>query len=333
MTVLGTGSFGVVKLEEDPLTGRQYAVKYVDTSKSPGLAQYFEPKAMALSEHENVVKVFHADVVDDELIIRMEYLAGGSVQDRYLGYPAPVRQAIQVVEDACRGVHHLHSQGLLHRDIKPANLLFAEGGQVKVSDFGLAGMADDPATLRDGGYVPIRPPECWAKNSYVDSPLGDVYALGGTAYRLINGDEMLYGAFPSDVSFQEAVLKGEFPDRRSWQPYVHLALRRAIVKAMHVDPQCRFSSAAEFRLALTKAQPRVSWEPDENGGWAGLGIDSFHWAACFEEYEGRVTFILRRGKNPAKLREVRAERFTSITRHIAEAQAGKVLQRVARRGA
>lgn len=332
MTILGTGSFGVVKLEEDALTGRQYAVKYVDTSRSHSLAQYFEPKAMAIAEHENVVKVFHADVIGHELIIRMEYLPGGSVQDRYSGHPVPVRQALQVVEEACRGVHHLHSQGLLHRDIKPANLLFAEGGQIKVSDFGLAGMADDPATLREGGYLPFRPPECWEEDSYIDSPLGDVYALGGTAYRLINGDDMLYGAFPSDVSFQEAVLRGDFPDRKSWQPYVHIALRRAIVRAMHVDPQSRFSSAADFRLALTRAQPRVSWEADKDGCWVGLGIDSLRWTACLEDHDGQVTFILRRGKNSAKLREVRAERFTTSTKHKAEAHAGKVLQRVAQHG-
>lgn len=333
MTTLGSGSFGVVKLEEDALTGRQYAVKYIDTSKSHSLAQYFEPKAMALAEHENVVKVFHADVVGSELVIRMEYLPGGSVQDRYRGRPAPVRQALQVVDDACRGVHHLHSQGLLHRDIKPANLLFAEGGQVKVSDFGLAGMADDPTTLREGGYLPLRPPECWADDSYIDSPHGDVYALGGTAYRLINGDDMLYGAFSFEVSFPEAVLSGKFPDRKAWQPYVHLPLKRAIVRALHVDPLQRFSTAADFRLALTKAQPRVSWELGEQGDWIGTGTDSTRWSARLEEAKGNLTFILRRGKNYSTLREVRAARFTAPSRPQTEAHARRMLQRVAQHGA
>jgi serine/threonine protein kinase len=322
-----------VKLEEDALTGRQYAVKYVDTSSSHSLAQYFEPKAMALAEHENVVKVFHADIAGNELIIRMEYLPGGSVEDKYSGRPAPVQQALQVVDDACRGVHHLHSQGLLHRDIKPANLLFAEGGQVKISDFGLAGMADDPATLREGGYLPLRPPECWAEDSYINSPAGDVYALGGTAYRLINGDDMLYGAYPYEVSFSGAVLTGKFPDRKSWQPYVHLPLRRAIVRALHVDPLKRFSTAADFRLALTKAQPRVSWESDDRGNWVGTGIDSARWSACLEESQTKFTFILRRGKSPSTMREVRAARFTAASRPQTETHARRVLQRVAQHGA
>lgn len=333
MTILGRGNFGVVKLEVDTLTGRRQAVKYVKASEFPDLIHHFEPQAMARAEHANVVKVFHAEVVSGELIIRMEYLAGGSVQDRFCGHPAPVKDAIEIVEEACRGVHHLHTQGLLHRDIKPANLLFDESGRVKVSDFGLAGRADDPAALPANGYLPLLPPECWVGQKYIDDQAGDIYALGVTAYRLLNGDDMLFEAYPLEGDLGSSVVAGQFPDRKRWQPYVHPPLRRAVAAALHVNPDKRFQTAADFRLALTRAQPCVSWQVRSPIGWTGFGIDNFLWDAQILESAGSHTFILRRGRSPEKLREVRADRFKESSLKKVEVHARSILQRVAQRGA
>jgi serine/threonine protein kinase len=152
---LGSGYFGEVWLEHDDALDRPCAAKYVDPSRlAPALNGYAEAQAMIAGEHDNVVSVYSADMVAGAPVIRMEYLPEDSVQDKYAGVPAPVRDAVRLAEEACRGVQHLHSCGLLHRDVKPANLLLTGDGRVKVSDFGLSCRLGDAGGAPPWGYTP-----------------------------------------------------------------------------------------------------------------------------------------------------------------------------------
>jgi serine/threonine protein kinase len=72
---------------------------------------------MIAAQHENVVVVYSAELEGGEPVIRMEYLPTGSVTDKYGGNPIAVADAVRMMEDACRGVEHLHVRGILHRDI------------------------------------------------------------------------------------------------------------------------------------------------------------------------------------------------------------------------
>jgi serine/threonine protein kinase len=80
-------------------------------------------KLMELGKHDNVVQVYSAEIEGATPVIRMEYLEEGSVAGKFGRDALPVREALQIMEAACRGVTHIHHVGLLHRDIKPANLL------------------------------------------------------------------------------------------------------------------------------------------------------------------------------------------------------------------
>ena len=136
---LGGGQFGDVWLEQDEALERLCAAKYLDTTLLvPGTEFFAEARVMMAAEHENVVVVYSAEIEGGEPVIRMEYLPTGSVTDKYGGNPVAVADAIRMMEDACRGVEHLHVRGILHRDIKPGNLLLTQSGAVKVSDFGLS---------------------------------------------------------------------------------------------------------------------------------------------------------------------------------------------------
>lgn len=295
-----------------------------------------EAKAMLLARHDHVVEVYTADVINGQPVIRMEYLPNGSVESRYGGKALPVRTAIQVIEDACRGVQQLHTQGLLHRDIKPANLLFDAFGRIKVSDFGLAGMANDPETLPSMGYLKLLPPEAWTSGSFIDNAAGDIYALGGTAYRLLNGDEMLHSAVPEAGELAHAVKVGAFPDRQKWKPYVHLQLKKAVIKALHPDPTKRHASATAMRHALEKARPVVSWNDHHDGRpfhWIGESSDHSSWEAGVGMTRGIFRFTVKRGKNGGALRELRRDRADLLKSEEILPHARKVLQRIARTGA
>ena len=86
---------------------------------------------MVEAEHDHVVLIYSAELEGGQPVIRMEYLPDGSVEHKYGGAPAPVLTAVRIMEDACRGIEHLHVRGILHRDIKPGNLLLTPTGSVK----------------------------------------------------------------------------------------------------------------------------------------------------------------------------------------------------------
>ena len=234
---------------------------------------------MHAAKNPNIVEVYSAERTEDgRAVIRMEYLSSGSIQDRFAGKPAPVGLGVRALTDACRGLQQLHAVGLLHRDIKASNLLLGAQGEVKLADFGLAGMAGsaNPPTV---AYALTWPPENLVAGTVVDTNAGDIYGLGVTAFRMLNGD----ASFFSDLSpheLRDSVIRGRFPNRKAWLPHVHDRLRLAVNKAMSVRPDRRFASAETFRHALEKATPLLSWRANIEDGeleWnAEFGRREFH---------------------------------------------------------
>lgn len=187
LVCLGSGFFGEVWLEEDEGLGRRCAVKYLKPGRLPPGPVFAEAQAMVDAEHDNVVRLYSADIEGAVPVIRMEYLPNGSVADRFGGSPAPVADALHVLEEACRGVEALHARGVLHRDLKPANLLIGHDGRIKVSDFGLACHLANVGGAPPWGYTEHLPPEAFAADGAIETVAGDIYALGVTLYRVLNG--------------------------------------------------------------------------------------------------------------------------------------------------
>jgi serine/threonine-protein kinase len=80
---------------------------------------------------------------------------------------------------------------------------------------------------------------------------GDIYAMGVTLYRLVNGDSFL-PTMPDLLDLRDAIREGRYPDREKFRLYVPRALRRVVNQALDPDPGNRFQSAADFRHALEK---------------------------------------------------------------------------------
>ncbi len=255
---LGSGFFGEVWLEEDVALNRHCAAKYLDSARLPTGVVFAEAQVMLGAEHDNVVRVYSADAEAGMPVIRMEYLPAGSVADRYQGRPLPVADALHVVEEACRGVEALHARGILHRDLKPANLLIGDDNRIKVSDFGLACEIANLVGAPPWGYTEHLPPEALAGRGAIDTAGGDVYALGVTLYRLLNGDETMRALAAPNADVPSLIAAGKYPDRTKWQPHIHDRLRRVTRKAMHREPARRCGSASELRHALEGVRPQVS---------------------------------------------------------------------------
>jgi serine/threonine protein kinase len=335
---LGGGHFGKVWLEFDIGLGRRCAAKYLDlTLLAPGTEALAEAKAMVAAEHDDyVVAVYSAELEDGQPVIRMEYLPDGSVADRYGGNPVPVAEAIRIMEDACRGIQHLHVRGTLHRDIKPGNLLLTPTNSVKVSDFGLSCPIANASGATQMAYQPHLPPEAASQLTGITTRAGDIYAAGVTAYRLLNGDHALKGVLTQGADPLELIAKGRYPNRQFWLPHIHDRLRRVVSKAMHVDPNRRYTNAQTFRRALEQARPRVSWwpiSPASGLGWEGVAPDGTTWRARIESRaRGGFRFTVERHLLGKAWRKKPADALDTATETEAIHHAHAVLSRIAVKG-
>ncbi|WP_436523643.1 serine/threonine-protein kinase [Actinoplanes sp. HUAS TT8] len=330
LRVLGRGYFGEVWLEEDLGLQRLCAAKYLNGPGSSGITDPFsEARSMLQAKHDHVVDVYSAELEMGVPVIRMEYLPAGSIENRHHGEPLPVRLATAAVEDACRGLEYLHSRNLLHRDLKPANLLVAANGSVKVSDFGLA-CQKGHAAFAPIGYTPHLPPEAFPDPGCIEAAAGDVYAMGVTLYRMLNGDSFLSAiASASSDQIARLIKSGSLPPRETFAPHVHKSLRQVVAKALHMDPAKRFQSARAMRHAIESARPKVSWQMVTGSAWKGISKDGVEWQAGVDGSKRGFRFILKRRSANGNFRSVSADCAQFTTEASANQHSAIVLQRIA----
>jgi len=135
---LGRGGMGIVYQAEDPLIGRDVAIKTL-TVVTPELRErfYLEAKSGILS-HPNIVTVYELGEHEGSPFIAMEFIAGESLEKMLRRLKRlPVLDAISIVEQLCAGLGHAHGRGVVHRDVKPANILVQPDWRVTVSILGL----------------------------------------------------------------------------------------------------------------------------------------------------------------------------------------------------
>src|SRR5262249_15966076 len=152
----------------------------------------------------------------------LEWMEGGSLDQKLAGKPQPSRQAARLVESLARAIHYAHQRGIVHRDLKPANVLLDADGAPKISDFGLAklleGGPSDSATGVPVGTPSYRPPEQARAESNQIGPAADTYALGAILYEMLTGRPPFQGASAAETLLQ--VLAEDPAPPRRLQPRV-----------------------------------------------------------------------------------------------------------------
>ncbi len=147
---IGAGGMGVVYAAYDPELGRQVALKLLHTGHEAGgeasVRLLREAQAMARLSHPNVVAVYDTGTWDGRVFLAMELVEGGTLAGWRRAAPRPWREVVAVFISAGRGLAAAHAAGLVHRDFKPENVLIGADGSVRVTDFGLARMAEDKLT-------------------------------------------------------------------------------------------------------------------------------------------------------------------------------------------
>jgi serine/threonine protein kinase len=258
---VGQGMNSTVWLAHDPQLGGTIAVKEIEKANLGNDVDAFfkEANAMFASHHSNVVPIRAAWQTSDLVCLGMNYFRNGSLQDRMATGPVGLKDALRVGHGILAGLGHIHSKHFIHFDIKPSNVLFADNGEPMLADFGQTRKFTPPTSVvvRPRMYVFGMPPECYQGFGIVQS---DIYQVGLTMYRALNGDPFFKLQVPPSAAEIEAqTLSGRFPSRSKFMPHVPVRLRTIVRKAMAVNATDRYPDAASFATDLAGVSIGLDW--------------------------------------------------------------------------
>ncbi|CAN5868292.1 hypothetical protein BH11MYX2_BH11MYX2_29290 [soil metagenome] len=134
------GGMGTVFRAYDPVLRRSVAIKIIANSDHDASAReqmLGEARALASLRHPAVVAIHDVGVVDDEIFLAMEFVAGVSL-DIALGRDATDAARVAILGDIAAGLAAIHAAGLVHRDVKPSNIMVTPTGKGVLLDLGLA---------------------------------------------------------------------------------------------------------------------------------------------------------------------------------------------------
>ena len=293
--VLGQGSFGITYLASFAVPGplgeitavaavKEFFAKDLDFRLPDGsvsarteagvayrYARAFRRESENLSKmkHPGIVHVLEAFEANGTFYYAMEYLSGGSLDNKVKGVGMPEAEALPMIARIGEALSYMHSCKMIHLDLKPKNIMLKRDGSPVIIDFGLSkqfndiGEPESSSTIGLGtpGYAPIE--QAFQSSGNAFQPTLDIYALGATLYK------MLTGATPPVSS---SILEDGFPESELEAKQVSGQTIEAIREAMLPSRKDRPQSVSEFLDLLssemeeepegTEVIPFVKTEPE-----------------------------------------------------------------------
>jgi serine/threonine protein kinase len=264
LELLGRGGMAEVYKARHPTLDRDVTVKVLHRHLADGegfLARFErEAKAVAAMRHPHIVQIFDYEATDDANYMVMEFIDGGTLQDRAAalaeeGKYLPVREALAILGQVAEALDYAHGRGILHRDVKPSNILLDSSGNAYLTDFGIARILSSTQFTVTGvmvGTPAYMSPEQGSGEELTAS--SDIYSLGIIAYELLAG-RVPFSSETTPLAIIHKHIHEQPPNLRALRPDLPAAAEAAVMKALAKKPQDRFQTAGEFIRALQKALP------------------------------------------------------------------------------
>lgn len=194
--LIGAGGMAAVYKGFDTRLERTVAVKVLPqmTQTDEYIARFErEAKAMARLVHPHIVAIHDFGSQDGNLFLVMDYLPGGTLENRLKGLPVPCPEAMRFLLPVVQALGYAHAQGVVHRDVKPANILMDADKRPVLTDFGIAKIVQGDTTkpvTRTG--VGLGTPDYMAPEQGLGREVdgrADIYSLGVIFYEMLTGQK------------------------------------------------------------------------------------------------------------------------------------------------
>src|SRR5262245_53784292 len=147
-SLIGVGGMGEVYLARDELLGRKIALKFLPENLTANEAQLsrleHEARTASALNHPNILTVHEIGVDGSRHFIATEFIQGETLRAALVRGKLDLREALDIATQVGSALAAAHKSGVLHRDIKPENIMLRPDGYVKVLDFGIAKLTEQP---------------------------------------------------------------------------------------------------------------------------------------------------------------------------------------------
>jgi len=248
---------GEVYRADDLKLGQSVALKFLPErlEKDPDRLErfLFEARMARSITHPNVCRVHDAYESDGQHFLSMEYVEGEDLASliRQIGR-VNQKRAIEMAHQICVGLAAAHDEGILHRDLKPANIMIDSRGRIRITDFGLAGLANEiiGEEITAGTPAYMSPEQLTAQEVTVQS---DIYSLGLVLFELFTGQPAFQADSLADLKRLRLESQPSLPS--SLHDGLDLTIERVILRCLKADPTDRPATVKMIASALPGGDP------------------------------------------------------------------------------
>lgn len=240
-------------------------VLHADLADDPSVFKRFKREANALKKlaHPNIVPFYGLYQTADFAFLLERYIDGPSLRDilrQQKGKPLTMTEALTYLKALSAALGYSHANGVVHCDVKPGNVMVDRGGNIYLTDFGVARHSESTTTTLGAAGTPayMAPEQIMGKSVTAAT---DIYALGVILFEMLTNQRPFRGTESGTEqggqTANERIRYGHLhlspPDPRSINPSIPLAMAETILKALSKEPINRYRSAQEFILTASAA--------------------------------------------------------------------------------
>ena len=267
--LIGRGGMGEVYKVWDKERATYLALKLLreDLAQDRVFLRRFQREAQILArlQHPNIVRTYGLEQEGLLAFMLMDFIEGSSLRQEIFmldGRPMLSNRILEILQPVCSALHYAHNQGMIHCDLKPGNVMIHLQGNVLVTDFGIARMADAAtATMVGLGTPAYMAPELAQGRDPVRQT--DIYALGIMLYEMFTGGERPFtgeqasttGSTSEKVRWEQVNLMPLSP--RRWNSEISAEAEAAVFRCLNKDAAERFESPLELYNAIKLAYPEA----------------------------------------------------------------------------
>jgi serine/threonine protein kinase len=270
---IGAGGMGVVYLAQDTKLERTVALKVLtaDVANDQLRMQRFiqEAKAASALNHPNILTIHEIGSIESTNFIATEYIDGIPLRQHLNNTQMSIAEAVDVAIQVASALAEAHKFHIVHRDIKPENIMLRRDGYVKVLDFGLAKLLEQPVVqpkhdLNASTFIETEPGIVMGTVTYMSPEQArglpvdgrsDIWSLGIVLYEMVADRPPFKGETASDVI--SLILQKPLPPLERFEPDVPAELERIIMKALMKDREERYQTARDLFLDLKQLKQRL----------------------------------------------------------------------------
>ena len=270
---IGEGGMAIVYKAFDTRLEREVAVKVIRMGRlAPDIADKAlkrferEGKALARLNHPNIISIIDYGEDMGHPYLVMPYLPGGTLKEMLRAEgKTDWQDAARMLLPIAKALTYAHEEEMIHRDVKPANILITRSGDPMLTDFGIAKIIDEEATMDlTGTRATVGTPEYMAPEQVTAKTVdhrADIYALGVVFYEMVTGRKPFQADTPMAVLVK---LSSEpLPRPTEFTPKLPQSVEQLLLKALAKDPANRYASMGEFVVALEKILQGTSSAPSK----------------------------------------------------------------------